>query len=100
MICGRPPEGRARWTVRLMAEEAAAVTLAMAYPDAKTIHLVMDNLNIHGRKTLADVFGPEMAAEVWDRFTAHYTPPTEAGSIKPRSKRDLLAAMSGSSTNP
>ena len=36
--------------------------------------LVMDNLNIHRRKALADVFGPEMAAEVWDRFTIHYTP--------------------------
>ena len=34
----------------------------------------MDNLNIHRRKALADVFGPEMAAEVWDRFTVHYTP--------------------------
>jgi hypothetical protein len=52
----------------------AAVTLAMQYPAAKTIHLVMDNLNIHHRKSLTDVFGPEMAAEVWDRFTVHYTP--------------------------
>ncbi len=51
-----------------------AVTLAMAYPEAKTIHLIMDNLNIHRRKALADVFGPEMAAAVWDRFTVHYTP--------------------------
>lgn len=33
----------------------------MAYPEAKTIHLVMDNLNIHHRKALADVLGPEMA---------------------------------------
>src|ERR1700746_2698308 len=52
----------------------AAVALAMAYPNAKTIHLVMDNLNIHRRKALADVFGPEMATEVWDLFTVHYTP--------------------------
>ena len=51
-----------------------AVTLAMAYSEAKTIHLVLDNLNIHRRKALADVFGAEMAAEVWDRFTVHYTP--------------------------
>ena len=51
-----------------------AVTLAMAYPEAKTIHLIMDNLNIHRRKALADVFGPEMAAEVWERFSVHYTP--------------------------
>ena len=51
-----------------------AVTLALAYPEAKTIHLVLDNLNIHRRKALVDVFGAEMATEVWDRFTVHYTP--------------------------
>jgi len=51
-----------------------AVNLALAYPEAKTIHLVMDNLNIHRRKALADVFDAEMAAQVWDRFTVHYTP--------------------------
>ena len=50
------------------------VELALAYPEARTIHLVMDNLNIHRRQALADVFGTEMAAEVWDRFTVHYTP--------------------------
>jgi hypothetical protein len=37
-----------------------AVSLAMTYSEAKTIHLVMDNLN--------------MATEVWGRFTTHYTP--------------------------
>ena len=51
-----------------------AVTLALAYPAAKTIHLVMDNLNIHRQKSLADVFGAEMAVEVWNRFTVHHTP--------------------------
>ena len=51
-----------------------AVSLALAYPNADTIHLVLDNLNIHRCKALADVFGEEMAAEVWDRFTVHYTP--------------------------
>ena len=50
------------------------VSLALAYPTAKTIHLVMDNLSSHTRKPLTDVFGAEMAAEVWDRFTVHYTP--------------------------
>jgi hypothetical protein len=48
--------------------------LALEYPRAKTIHLVMDNLNIHCRKSLADVFGAEMAVEVWERFTVHHTP--------------------------
>ena len=51
-----------------------AVTLALAYPDANTIHLVLDNLNIHRRKALVDAFGAEMAAQVWGRFTVHYTP--------------------------
>jgi DDE superfamily endonuclease len=51
-----------------------AVALAMAYPDASTIHLVVDNLNIHRCKPLVEAFGAEMAAEVWDRFTVHYTP--------------------------
>jgi DDE superfamily endonuclease len=35
---------------------------------------VTDNLNIHRRKSLADVFGAEIAAEGWSRFTVHYTP--------------------------
>jgi hypothetical protein len=48
--------------------------LALHYPDAKTIHLVMDNLNIHGRKSLTDLYGAEIGAEIWDRFTVHYTP--------------------------
>src|SRR5579885_2615116 len=37
-----------------------ACELAMQYPEAKTIHLVMDNLNIHHRKSLTDTFGMEM----------------------------------------
>ncbi len=48
--------------------------LAMAYPEAKTIHLVLDNLNIHCRKSLTDLLGQETGGEVWGRFTVHYTP--------------------------
>src|SRR5580658_5357374 len=48
--------------------------LAMQYPAAKTIHLVMDNLNTHSRKPLTDVFGEDIGSEIWDRFTVHYTP--------------------------
>jgi hypothetical protein len=51
-----------------------AVALALAYPAAQAIPLVMDNLNIHSRESLAHVFGAEMATEVWSRFTVHYTP--------------------------
>ena len=48
--------------------------LALQYPQAKTIHLVLDNLNIHRRKSLNRAFGLEMGGEVWERFTVHYTP--------------------------
>jgi hypothetical protein len=48
--------------------------LALAYPEAKTIHLVMDNLNIHRQKSLTATFDGEIGTEIWDRFTVHYTP--------------------------
>jgi hypothetical protein len=44
------------------------------YPFAKTIHLVMDNLNIHCEKTLTDYFGQEEGHYLWSRLTVHYTP--------------------------
>ena len=48
--------------------------LALQYPDAETIHLVMDNLNIHRLKSLTNLLGQQVGGEVWDRFTVHYTP--------------------------
>jgi transposase len=48
--------------------------LAMHYSFVKTIHLVMDNLNTHHRKSLTDPFGEDVGGEIWDRFTIHYTP--------------------------
>jgi transposase len=48
--------------------------LAMQYPKAETIHLVMDNLSSHHQKTLTDLYGKEMGSEVWNCFTVHYTP--------------------------
>ena len=44
------------------------------YPFARKIHLVMDNLNIHRRKSLADLYVAEMAGEIRERFAVHYTP--------------------------
>jgi hypothetical protein len=52
----------------------AAFELALKYPAARTIHLIMDNLNIHRRKSLTDLLGQQMGTEVWDCFTVHYTP--------------------------
>jgi hypothetical protein len=34
----------------------------------------MDNLSSHSQRSLVAVFGTEMAAEVWNPFTVHYTP--------------------------
>ena len=45
-----------------------------SYPFARTIHLVMDNLNIHCRKTLTDHFGEKIGGYLWSRLTVHYTP--------------------------
>ena len=45
-----------------------------SYPFARTIHLVMDNLNIHCRKTLTDYFGEQEGAYLWNRLSVHYTP--------------------------
>ena len=53
---------------------AALRRIARRYPAAKTIHLVMDNLNIHCEKSLVDALGPTEGATLWARFTPHYTP--------------------------
>lgn len=44
------------------------------YPQAHTIHLVMDNLNTHRRKSLTDHYGVEEGGRIWSRLTPHYTP--------------------------
>lgn len=45
-----------------------------AYPKARTIHLVMDNLNTHCEKSLTGHFGKVLGARLWKRITPHYTP--------------------------
>ncbi len=48
--------------------------LVSAYPFAKTIHLVMDNLNIHCRKSLTDHLGEREGNYLWNRLKVHHTP--------------------------
>ena len=48
--------------------------LALHYGQAETVHLVMDNLSSHRQKSLIDLLGAEIASEVWNCFTVHYTP--------------------------
>jgi transposase len=56
MVCGPPPAGRAR------------------YPHARTIHLVLDNLNTQGRTPLVKRHGEKLGGLLRDYFTVHYTP--------------------------
>jgi transposase len=48
--------------------------IVASYPEADTIHLVMDNLSSHNRKALVDRFGEKIGGLLWERFTVHYTP--------------------------
>ncbi|MGH9599814.1 MAG: IS630 family transposase [Terracidiphilus sp.] len=50
------------------------VEIVARYPEARTIHLVMDNLNTHSRKALTERYGEKLGGLLWERFTVHYTP--------------------------
>jgi DDE superfamily endonuclease len=73
-----PKAGRhfAKATPNRTAPEFAKMLAAIArrYPDAKKIHLVMDNLNTHVEKSLTDHFGKKRGRRLWQRFEVHYTP--------------------------
>jgi DDE superfamily endonuclease len=48
--------------------------LATVYATANIVHVVLDNLNTHFRKTFVDVLGEEAAAALLERVQFHYTP--------------------------
>jgi len=48
--------------------------VAIRYPEADTLHLVLDNLSSHTRKAVVERFGEKAGSWLWDRFTVHYTP--------------------------
>ena len=48
--------------------------IGRAYPAARKIHLVLDNLSTHTRKSLVGHLGPKRGANLWNRFEIHYTP--------------------------
>ncbi|HEY5213097.1 MAG TPA: transposase [Acidobacteriaceae bacterium] len=70
-------EGISAWrrrTVQGRNSPKAVEAIVRRYPAAQTIHLVMDNLNIHCRKTLSDYFGLDYGSQIWNHLTVHYTP--------------------------
>ena len=48
--------------------------LAQRYPHAKRLRLVQDNLNTHNAGSFYEVFAPEEAHRLMDKFEFHYTP--------------------------
>lgn len=48
--------------------------LSKKYPEAEKITLVMDNLNTHKPGSLYEIFSPEKAKYLWDRFEFVFTP--------------------------
>src|SRR5579862_1270549 len=77
--------------------------LGMQYPDADTIHLVMDNLNIHRRKSLTDLLGAEVRGNVWNRFTVTGRGQEADGRLRrpcygaPGQQRDIHGPATGQS---
>ena len=48
--------------------------LDVCYPDATTVHLVVDNLNIHSPTAFYNTFPADEAQRLVERITFHYTP--------------------------
>jgi len=44
------------------------------YPNARAIHLVVDNPSTHGEKCLQEHLGDLAGKRLWKRFIVHYTP--------------------------
>ncbi len=45
-----------------------------AYPKARRIHLILDNLNTHRAKSLTDAYGEAEGRRIWRRFVIQHTP--------------------------
>ena len=79
VFCGVEPKAGRHFTkvtaTRCSAEFAEyLLEIAGHYPEADTIHLVMDNLSSHTRKAVLGRFGEKAGDWLWERFTVHYTP--------------------------
>lgn len=48
--------------------------IVRAYPRARKIHIVMDNLSTHSENSLVKTFGKNVARRIWSKICPHYTP--------------------------
>ena len=79
VFCAVEPKAGVHFTWPTPNRSAAEFAYVMGelvkhYSSASTIHLVMDNLNIHCRKSLDKYYGVNLAGSIWKCFTVHYTP--------------------------
>jgi hypothetical protein len=79
VFCGVQPKAGRHFTKVTKNRSSAQfadylLDIATAYPEADTIHLVMDNLSSHTRKAVVESFGAVAGDWLWNRFTVHYTP--------------------------
>ena len=79
VFCGVEPKAGRHFPKPTATRSAAEfadylVEIVARYAEARTIHLVLDNLNTHGRKSLVKLYGEKLGGLLWERFTIHYTP--------------------------
>jgi len=79
VFCGVEPKAGRHFPKPTATRSAAEfadylVQIVARYAEARTLHLVMDNLNTHGRKSLAKRYGEMLGGLLWNRLTVHYTP--------------------------
>lgn len=63
-----------RRTKQDFAKEIGRIITLPRYRQAKTIHLVLDNLNTHFEKSFIETFGKEKTQKITRRIQFHYTP--------------------------
>lgn len=105
VFCGVEPKAGRHFTkvtpTRCSAEFAEyLLEVAMRYPEADTIHWVLDNLSSHTRKGLTKHFGEKDGGWLWDRFRVHSTP--KHGSWLNQAEianQFVFAAMPGATPN-
>jgi len=74
--------------------------LALQYPQAKTIHLVMDNLNIHSLKSLTDLYGAEVRRRnLGPLHRSPHTHPRKLVESGRNRNRNVFQAMPGAQKN-
>lgn len=79
VFCGVEPRAGRHFTQATPNRKGPAFARMVArivrkYPRARIIHMVVDNLSTHGRKSLTDHFGEERGSRLWKRVRFHYTP--------------------------